>query len=50
MRNPGEMSPVMLKELKVRRDTSTPFWFGLKTILKVRHGRFCAHLDDMILL
>ncbi len=30
------MSPQIAKELRARQGTSTPFYFGVKTILKVR--------------
>ena len=29
------MPPAMLKELAMRSETSTPVWFGFKTLLKV---------------
>ena len=31
----GAMPPAMLKELATRSETTTPVWFGFKTLLKV---------------
>ena len=35
-----EVSPQIAKELRARQGTSTPFYFGVKTILKVRPSMY----------
>ena len=35
----GATSPALLKELATRHETTTPVWFGLKTLLKVNSAR-----------